>query len=183
MSNEVYVHGLKELAEVLRTLPLKLQTNVMRSALRQGANVIKEQAKANVPASPPSTKNRKMYRGYEGALRDSLRVDTRSKRGVVTASIKAGGKSKNKIVDTYYAVWVEYGTSAHWINSKSGWLNINGRHVKAPVLHPGAKPTPFMRPAANSKKGDAVEVVGNRVKAALSTKHGLNVAHIEVEQG
>ncbi len=180
MDDTIHIKGLRELHEMLQSIPIKLERNVMRSALRQGMNVVLDEAKRNVHVSLPSTKNKKLYRGYEGALKDSLRVGTRSKRGVVTSYLRAGGKTKKTVADVYYATWVEYGTKAHWINSKSGWLNINGRRVKAPVLHPGAKPKPFLRPAIDTKSKEAVIAVGNQVKLVLSTKHGIDALNVDV---
>lgn len=174
------IKGLSDLDALLKQLPEKLERNVMRSALRAGAKHMAEKVKSNIPVAKPNEVNVDKYGGYEGALRDSVRIGTRSKRGVVTAYVRAGGNSKGKSADTYYAQWVEYGTTRHNIDSKHGYLKINGRRVKAPVSHPGAKPHPFMRPAVDSESENSVVVIGNTVKERLSTKHGLDTADIQV---
>src|SRR5690606_2190781 len=145
--------GGKELQAFLDTLPAKVEKNIMRSALRQGANVIKEEAKARV-------------RVDKGDLRNSIRVSTRSRRGQVTATVKT---------DDFKAKWEEFGTAPHFISVKdsakptrktrrgprkvsigtvnkmvkNGSLVIGGDFVGESVAHPGAKPNPFMRPAAD----------------------------------
>ena len=158
---DVHVRGLLDLQKFLDTLPAKLEANVMRGALRAGANVIRTQAKANVPVK-------------SGLLRAGLKITTRSRRGVVTASVKAGGKHG------FIAPWIEFGTAAHKIASKKGWLSFGGIFAKS-VDHPGAKPHPFMRPALDSEANRAIVAAAEYMKKRLATKHGLDTADIEIE--
>lgn len=167
---EVHVKGLKELGEFLKTLEPKLRNNVMRAALRQGANVIKEAVLQNVPVAPPNTENARLYGAHAGSLRDSVRVGSRVRRdGKVVSYVRAGGKK-----DVYYAHMVEFGTRPHKIGKVGRMLWINGRWVYAPVNHPGSRPRPFMRPAADSTAQTATVAVGNKIKSILETKHGLD---------
>jgi len=170
--------GGKELQDFLNTLPAKIERNIMRSALGQGANVIAKDAKARVPVD-------------RGGLKKSIRVSTRSRRGQVTATVKT---------DVFTANFVEFGTAPHFIKVseeakpkkmtrrgrrkvstgtinkmvKSGSLVIGGDFVGQSVSHPGAKPSPFMRPAIDSKASEALVAVGNQIRKRL-TKEGLNV--------
>jgi HK97 gp10 family phage protein len=165
MTKEVHITGLKELYALLQSVPLKLERNVMRGALRKGATIVRDAAKMNIPVSPPNQRNVDLYGGYMGALRDSLRVGTRSRRGVIRGYVRAGGKSKKSKADTYYARWVEYGTSAHWIGNR--W-------------HPGARPHPYLRPALDVNTRASVVAIGNYMKHRLATKHGLNTMDISI---
>jgi HK97 gp10 family phage protein len=179
------VKGLKELADFMHQLPDKLQKNVMRGALRAGAKVIEAQAIANVPVD-------------KGDLKKSIRVSTRSRRGEITASVKT---------DLYYAKFVEFGTSAHWIRIREdaqparmtrrgsrkislktlnkamarGSLRIGEHFVGAAVAHPGATAHPFLRPALDTKATEAVVAVGSYIQARLSSKHGMDTSGINVE--
>jgi HK97 gp10 family phage protein len=173
-STEISVKGLAELNTFLQQLPERLQKNVLRGALRVGANVIKAQAQANVPVSPPNSENARLYGDYEGALRDSIRLSVSAKGGKVIASVKAGGK-KGK-ADVFYATWVEFGTAAHRIVAKGGKaLGLSGHPVKV-VMHPGAKPKPYMRPALESQAQAAVVAAAEYMKTRLATKEGLAAA-------
>lgn len=164
--SEIHIRGLSDLQKMLDSIPAKIEANIMRGALRAGAKVIEAEAKANVPVK-------------SGVLRDSIRVSARLKGRVVTASIKAGGKTK--FGDAFYAKWVEFGTAAHAIKGKNGgWLSFGGLFAKS-IQHPGAKSSPFMRPALDAKAGDAVVAVGNYIKKRL-TKEGLNAQDINVEE-
>ena len=167
IKDTLHVSGLTELGKVLQTFTLKLERNVIRGGLRQGANVVKEQVLVNVPVAEPSDRNRERYGGYAGALRDSVRVSTRSYRGKVSASVKAGGMKTKGGADVYYANWVEYGTRPH----------MNG----ARGHHPGARPKPFMRPALDTEAQRAVIAVGNYMRNRLATKHGIDTPEIFIE--
>ena len=90
---DVKVKGLADLNKFLQQLPAKVEQSVLRGALRAGANVVMAEAKANVPVD-------------SGLLRDGLKVTTNSRRGRVTAKVKATGKH------AFIAPWLEYGTAA-----------------------------------------------------------------------
>jgi HK97 gp10 family phage protein len=191
---DVHIKGLSELQKFLDQLPAKIERNVLRGALRAGARVIMAEAKRLVPVSAPTSENKKLYGGYAGALRDSLRVTTKSSGGRVTSSIKAGGKVKGG-ADIYYAHMVEYGTKAHLIsirgsgraaaraNYRFGSLVIGQRFVGPVVEHPGARPRPFMRPALDNMAEAAVITAAQYMRERLATKEKMLGAELVVLQG
>lgn len=151
MSQENITGG-AALDALLASLPVKLETNIMRSALRAGAKVYLEQVKQNIPVE-------------HGDLRKSARITTRKGRdGQVSASVKVG----NSVA--FYAHMVEFGTRAHTITARG--MTVNGAVVRS-VDHPGARPHPFMRPAADEKFGSAVAAVQMQIRKRL-TKAGLD---------
>lgn len=157
---DVRVKGLAELQAFLDQLPAKMEANIMRSALRAGANIVRDQAKANAPVKT-------------GLLREGLKVSTRSRRGVVSASVKAKGKHG------FIAPWLEYGTGAHKITAKKGGTLAFGGGFAKSVTHPGTAPRPFMRPALEARAQDALVAVGEAIKKRL-TKEGLDAADVEI---
>lgn len=163
MSATFNIKGLKELQAELDKLPAKIEANVMRSALRAGAKVIEAEVKQNIPVSPPNDENARLYGSYTGALRDSVRVSTRSRRGVVSASVKAGNAA------AWYWRFVEFGTAAHWIKPKSRSSLFLAGVAREVVLHPGARAKPFMRPALDAKMVSAVEAVREQVRRKLAS--------------
>ena len=194
--SEIRVKGLSELNAALQTLPAKIEANVLRSALRAGANVIKDEAKRLVPVSAPNSRNKKRYGFRAGTLRDSIRVSARVKNGRVTASVYAGGQTKSG-AEVYYASWVEFGTAAHAIMAKqangknaarrlnrqakrSGSLQIGGRFVGSVVMHPGSRPRPFMRPALDGRAQAAVLAAAEYIKKRLALKHGIDASNVEI---
>lgn len=168
MASEINVKGLAELNKFLEQMPLKVANNVLRGALRAGANVIKTEAQAQLTAHG----NVKT-----GVLSAGLRVSTRNKGGLVAATLITKGKHG------YVANWIEYGAAAHEIRPKGAkslfFAGVFGKSVQ----HPGIKAKPFMRPALDMRAGAAVVAVGEYVKKRLATKHGLDTSDIEIEEG
>ena len=184
MSELTHVKGLSELQAFLDRLPAKIEKNIMRAAMREGAKVVLAEAKNSVAVQ-------------NGDLRDSLRISTRSRRATITATVKS---------DLYYAKWIEYGTGAHLIKMDPmdrpvkmtrqglktlsmktvnkmigrGSLVIGGRFVGPIVSHPGAAPKPFMRPALDSQSQAALLAVGEAIKKRL-TKQGLDASGVDLE--
>jgi len=160
--SEIRVKGLAELNRFLQTLPPRLEKNILRGALRAGAQPVAEDARNNAPEDT-------------GVLKAGIKVSTKSRKGVVIASVKLTGKH------AYIGRWLEYGVAAHQITSaKGGWLFFAGNFAKA-VNHPGIKPRPFMRPALHNKAQDAVVAAAEYMKVRLASKHGLDTRSVAIE--
>ena len=69
-TSNVFVSGLKELDELLKTLPAKIEGNIMRGAMRAGQNVLATAAQENLSAN-----------GHvkSGALQRSIKVRFKKK--------------------------------------------------------------------------------------------------------
>lgn len=152
--SENSVTGLAELQALLDQLPVKLERNVLRGAMRAGAKVQLEAAKAAVPVD-------------SGTLRKSLKIRTSARRGVVKATLTAGDKK------AFYARFVEFGTAAHWIKPKNAKALFFGLFAER-VHNPGAKPKPFMRPALDGTVQAATAAAGAYIRARL-TKEGIEL--------
>jgi HK97 gp10 family phage protein len=162
VADEVHVKGLKDLQKFLDQLTPKMEANIMRGALRAGMNVVKPVAAANIhPVS--------------GLLAAGLKIFTRIRGGVVSASLRATGKH------AFVARWVEFGTRAHDIVAKLGGSLFFGGVFTKVVNHPGARPKPFMRPALDGQAQAAVIAAGNYIKDRLAKKEGLDTSHVMVE--
>lgn len=163
---DVHITGLEELNDFLKALPVKIERNVLRGALRAGAaKELLPEVQANV-AKNGSIKTGEYIAG--------LRVGTRSRGGVVTAYVKAGGKH------AYLGPWLEFGVKAHNIAAKvGGWLSFGGIFAKS-VAHPGIRPRPHFRPALDSRGTAAVVVAAEYMRERLATKEGLDTAGITI---
>jgi HK97 gp10 family phage protein len=153
MDDQAIIGG-RELDAFLQQLPVKVERNILRAAMRAGANVFKAAAKEAVPVD-------------DGDLKASIRVTTRTKNGTVYASLKAGGKKAP------HWHWVEFGTAAHKIRAKPNHALSFGGVTVHEVDHPGAKPKPFMRPAFDSAAAAAVAAAAAKIRERL-TKEGIN---------
>ena len=167
----VEVKGLAELHKTLQDLPVKIEGNVMRGAMRAGANVIKDEARKLAPVGDPYVNRNKsgdaaLHHG--GTLRDSLRVSARISRklGQVSATVKAGGKN------AWYAHLVEFGTAAHLIKPKNRKSLFFAGINKELINHPGAKKNPFMRVAFDRKAHEAIDAIASYIRNRLPKEIG-----------
>lgn len=174
---EQTITGGRELDQLLQTLPTKMQKNINRAGLRAGAVVLREEVRNNVPVQ-------------SGDLRKSIRITSRARGADVSVSVKAGDSV------AYYARFVEFGTRPHLIkvddrdrgiNRRTGnrlsittinrqqrrSLAIGGTLVGPSVMHGGARPQPFMRPAVDSALPRAIEAITAKIRERLS-RQGLD---------
>lgn len=187
MSDLVHVKGLSKLEAALTEFATKTVKSIARESLKAGAVVLRDAARARAPVGPPSSEGAKLYGGFLGALRASIRVaGTKTKGTRVTASVKVGGKFGG--ADVFYAHMVEFGTRPHTITAKGlGFLSFGGHFFRS-VHHPGVSPYgtatigphAFMRPALDTQKTAIVIAVGESMKLILSSKHGVNTSGIDI---
>jgi HK97 gp10 family phage protein len=171
---DVQVSGLADLQKMLQGLPARVEVNVMRGAIRAGQKVIADEAKRRVPKDT-------------GDLAKSIKVKTNmraQRRGMVRADVVAGDKQ------AWYSHLIEFGTGQHYTGTgksvrrpyvirakgtdgkeastaqKRRALRVGGAMV-AQVTHPGIRPRPFMRPAAELLTGPALEAFAGYVRKRL----------------
>lgn len=150
------VKGKAEVQRFIGQLPGEIERKLLRGAGRAAANVIAEEAKE---------------RSISSEVRDAIKTRVSASDGRVVAKVQVRGPG------AYIAPWLEYGTSEHFISvdpSQSGGrtvsrinqlakeegtshsLVIGGEFVGTTVLHPGARPHPFLRPALDIKANAAI---------------------------
>lgn len=162
-SSEVRIDGLAELQKALDTFAVNVQKKVMRGALRAGQKVILDQARANVPVA-------------SGDLRKSLRISTRMKGAMATATLKAGSKK------AFYAQMVEFGTAAHLIKPKNARALFFFGNASAAINHPGSKKKPFMRPAFDARAQASIEAFADYVRKRLAKETAKQLAALPDER-
>jgi HK97 gp10 family phage protein len=163
------VLGLKELDELLKTLPAKIEGNVIRGAMRAGQNVIGAAAKKTLAANGNI---------HTGALQKSIRVrfvrKSEKKYGWVRANLIAGNK------EAWYAHLIEFGTGSfyagHGTTSKKQPYEIRPKNRKSLlisglmreiIVHPGIKPQSFMRSAFDANNERAVLAFADYIRKRL----------------
>lgn len=149
MSDDIRINGLAELQGFLNQLSTKLERNVMRGALRKGAAVMRDEARQNISGHKKS-----------GKLAKGIQSSSNAKRDTVYAYVKTKGQHG------YIGRFLEYGVRPHSL--KKGAKKKSGKYQGEGRTHPGISPKPFMRPAFDSKKEDAVIAVGNEIKRRLA---------------
>lgn len=167
MANEFQVQGLKELHHMLQELPVRIERNIMRGAIRAGANVFRDAARQAAPVD-------------DGLLKRSIKTGS--------TNVKRGNVVVNVGTDLYYARMIEFGTASYYTGT--------GRSVKKPykipkltkgkkrlkkavkfgnvivnsVTHPGIRPQPFMRRAFDGASDQAVSTFAQYISTRLAAE-------------
>jgi HK97 gp10 family phage protein len=141
-----HIEGLKELLAALKELPEKIARNALRVSVYAGAKVIRDEAKIKAPVTtgpvseghpPPGTLKRSIIMKWipeqSGMYNQVFAVTVRHGK-----KYQKQGKKGDKSQDAFYWRFVEFGTSKM-------------------IAHP------FMRPAFEAKKHDAVEAIKTRL--------------------
>lgn len=150
--------GFNELAAAMRELPERVARNGLRAAVNAGASVIKQDAIARAPVDTGALKAnlyQKQIREQSGPMQQTFYVGVR--RGVAkyannAANRRAGtaGKAYKNAGTTFYWRFLEFGTSTM-------------------AAHP------FLRPAFEIKKEDAVKAIGAKLDERIQ-KHARDLA-------
>ena len=153
MGKNLSFTGISELTEVLDALAgdKKLSGKVMRGILNKAAKPIIQKAQELAPKE-------------DGDLQKSIGTIPGRGQGKgeqVYVGPRRGGRFKG-----YAGHLVEYGTAPHLIRAKAagGQLHLRGNVFVEEVHHPGAAAHPFMRPAFDSKKDEAIDIIKNECK-------------------
>lgn len=157
----IKVNGLADLQRMLDILPARIEANIMRGALRAGANVYRDRARANAPV------------GKTGKLKKSIKVKASVRRGKVTTQVVAGGG------DAWYAKFVEFGTASFYegngktvgapylIKPKKGKVLKFGNVYAPQVVHEGVRPTGFMRRAFDGGETEVIQTTADYIRKRL----------------
>lgn len=137
----VRLHGAREMEQVLKQLPEHISRQVVVGALRDAAQPILDEARRLAPV------------GQESKGRVRLR---RTKKGKVTVSNYGKLKLNLKII-TLPAAKLEHSAGVAVSVGKAFW----GMFVEFGTRHMGKKP--FMRPAFEAKKMEALNILGKRL--------------------
>ena len=147
----IKVEGLKELQKALKELPLEIQKRPLRSAVSAGAKVIADEAINKAPVGETGNLIKSLYR-YRSRRqsptgKETFLVGVRKGKGIygntrLNRRLGRVGKKYQTQGEAYYWRFVEFGTS------------------KMPAQ-------PFLRPAFESAKERAVQVMKERLGKAI----------------
>lgn len=160
MDREIHVKGLANLTKFLDELPANIEKNILRGALRAGMSTV-------LPVAQQRIHN------ISGLLAGGLKIGTNARGSVVMATIKTTGPHG------YLGAWVEFGTRVHTITAKNGGALAFGGGLHKSVVHPGAKPHPFLRPALDGQAEAALNAAAQYMRARLEKK-GVDTSGIDV---
>lgn len=145
MKLEFKLEGAKEFDAMLKQLPGRVAGRVAANALRAGARIIRDETKIQVPV-------------LTGELQRSIKVITgrAERRDARIVHVGVFGKESG------LAHIIEFGTGPRIAKDPDGFMTfvVNGQFVRKRAV--AALPArPFLRPAADSKVGEALNRIGD----------------------
>jgi hypothetical protein len=162
------VRGKAAVKSYIGRIPADIENKLLRGAARAAARVVATEAKDRTQSSE---------------VRAAIKVSTRApEAGRVIALVQTKGPG------AFLAPWEEYGTAPHFISvdeSQRGGMSIGrinrlakdpdsnhslvigGNFVGKTVLHPGARPHPFLRPALDVKEAEAIAAAQGYINARV----------------
>jgi len=149
-------------------LPEQIERQLLRGAGRAAATVVADEARARAPAHE---------------TKELIAIRSKTEPGQITVRVVV-----NPGWGRTLGIWSEYGTDPHFISvddsqrggrgirrinkqvkeDGGGSLVINGKFVGSTVFHPGARADPFMRPALDLKKDEALAAAQSFINARIS---------------
>lgn len=167
MEIRVEIKGLDEVKRVFRELPKEIARQALRGALLDGAQPLRDAARAAAPKRgfwPP--KRRKGRVVPPGILRRSIvaRVRTRPRSGDMTVSIGA-------LKSAFYWHFLEFG---HRLvrGGRKRTRRVIGQVAAKPFLRPAARQMPAAVQRVFSRLGPRIEAIARRLRRQVA-KRGL----------
>jgi hypothetical protein len=166
------VTGLNELQVRLTALPGNVAQNILRHAVRQGANLIAIKGRSNfteaVAAIGGARSDTLDPHTLSGALRASIRVverrgtPTRVLFNVVAGGLSGAQQKKFGADSAYYALWVERGHINRKMNDAlRGGIRLKQHQRQISTSNTPAHP--FLRPAVGSEAAAVIETISESV--------------------
>lgn len=159
--------SLNEMLKEFVRLPELFQKRLMKGAVATGASVIRVDAVARAPSwtgpvaqghPPAGTLKKAIYQTRLVAecttTLEVWKVDVR--RGRQARAVKRGKATAN--LDAYYASWVEFG---HYTRAPKGSAKAVSTGASFVAGSYYVMPHPYMRPAFEAKKNEAVQAMQN----------------------
>jgi len=157
------VEGVDELVKTLKSILTKHNVNEVRKALKRGAMILVEEEKRRV-LSALVDDGGKLYNSIKIMPKWSKDPSSLFVAPRVRRRFTAKTSQKTKDENPFYAHFVEYGTRPHSLGYKGKFVSGKG------AMHPGAKATPYVRPALDSKAQEIVRVMLDDLGKYIETK-------------
>ena len=155
----------KKLLRNLDTLPTKIRTKIVRSAISKSTTVIKRELIKRVPVGVD-----KNPKDDDGEPREKLKksITKRTK----TAKRKTGVHGVVGVPHKFpkFVFMLHYGIKAHTIKAPGGWsLNLGFGRVYKSVQHPGVARMDFHREALTASIPKARAIMASQLRSKLAS--------------
>lgn len=167
------VLGLKDVMDKLNKLPDQIANRAVKRALYSGGGVIRDEARGRVPIRTGALRKSIVVEGSKAPARHQLAVKVTIARkafrmmgeNLKLQKRKPGERAyrKGDIYPRNYAHLVEWGTKPHALGkgSRRRYAIVG---MQTGPWHPGSAPKPYLRPAFETKRAEAVQVIADRLR-------------------
>lgn len=139
-----------------------VQRKIMRNGLKAGASIVNKAAKANA---------KQINNTVSKAI--GIKTVTNSRKNQVSAIVGVRVEKLDGQYPSNIDYLLEYGTKPHTIQAKNAkalaFGNADQRTFPEDVMHPGAAPQPFLRPAMDATQSSAQSAIQQSIVQALNT--------------
>jgi HK97 gp10 family phage protein len=152
VAENVRIKGVEELRGKLKKLGDKQERKVTRTAIRKAGNLVLKNARKRAPKK-------------SGRLRKGLAV--RVSVTTTGETVRIGAKRR---AGARHAHLIELGTKPHVITTRRGKILASPGHIYGRrVNHPGIPAQPFLMPAFEESKDDAVDFFKDEMKRLIKS--------------
>lgn len=147
------VSGGKRLDQVMSRLEIGIRGEPARKAVRMAGNVVAKEMRRRAPRNKTG--------GGVKTPKPLHKSITTVVREYGNATVAITGPRLFFSPNPY---WIEFGTAPHLISPSGkrgavGRLRVGQKIVSGAIQHPGARPTPFVRPSFDAKVNEAKKVI------------------------
>lgn len=150
---QIQIKGLDEISKRLEALPEKLRRKELKSALTEGAELVRSAAAAKAHRNPKGPTHPKAGHLADAIIMKVVIGRTEDRAGVegVDAYARVGVDYKK----VKHGHLVEFGTKPHRVGKRQ---------------HPGSRKQPFMRPAFDEKGDEALNTMLTKLAKAVEVE-------------
>jgi HK97 gp10 family phage protein len=147
---QIKIEGGEQLLAEMRALGIRA-SGALRAGMRAGASIIQQAAEQRAP--------------YRRRPRKATRTRASTKRDVVTVRVMPTRRR-------WYLRLVETGTKPHLIRARRlvVFEGRSGLIATRVVRHPGTRPRPWLRPAFDAARDQAVVAISRRLREFIEQK-------------
>lgn len=159
------VIGLADLKKKLDVVGKRLAINICRRGLLAGAGVIRDDARPRIPKRTGRLA-KDLIAESRGVFKDGGGKPVEHRAVVLVRGKGKAGKRSAR----WRAHFTEYGTEPHSVGKgsiKQVWKGSKAKKKQVGGKHPGARAHPYLRPAFDAKKHEAVRVIEQVIRREL----------------
>lgn len=164
MTNDIEIHGFKELDESLRQFPILLQEDILKKAMVAGVRIYQEYAQAHAPVGTVPHRNKKGQMEQPGTGKASIRIKKIKANSDASVRYAVGIFKKGYYMKFIEKGWIPTGPRGKaTFNEKQGLFNkritFKAHRAEAAKRNQPVPARPFLEPAYDRVTNTVIDTV------------------------